>query len=72
MHEMGAVDALAHISEIRSGIILRISVRKPADIAIGSGSISNLLSKYMCMSCVFGTIGTLRLVMKDPVISAST
>ena len=33
MHELGTMDALTHIPEIRSGITLRISARKPSDIA---------------------------------------
>ena len=70
-HGMGIVDAPTHISEILSGITLRISSRRPLDIASGSGSISNFFSRYLFTSCILGLMGTETGLVKRLVISAS-
>jgi len=69
---MGAADPPTHIPEILCGITLRISARKPSDIASHSVSISNFFFKYLSMSCVFGLIGITTPVLKYFVISTPT
>ena len=54
VHGMGIVDAPTHISEILSGITLRMSSRRPLDIASGSGSISNFFCRYLFTSWANG------------------
>ena len=72
MNEVGIMDAPTHISEIRSGIILMMSVRKLSDIATRCGSISSFFSKYLLTSCVFGLIGIATQLVKCLVISPPT
>jgi len=59
MHRVGTVDALTQISEILSGMILRISTPEVSEIESRSVSISNLFSKYLFMLGAFGLMGTI-------------
>ena len=72
VHGVGTAESSTYIPEIFCGIILRISARKLSDIASHSLSISNLFSKYLFMSSVFGLMGITTPVVKYLVISPLT